>query len=166
MKLPSTVADSFELWTLLGQVRHAMYQARKEELLNFKITPRQSMVMYIISALGDKATSSEIARWLFRENHSVSELLKRMEKDGLIRKIKDFKKGNMFRVVLTERGFKAHESTKKFETILKIMSCLSKEEHQQLKSTLEKLWYKTLDEQGITQMPPCWPFDKDENITY
>ena len=92
MKLPSTVADSFELWTLLGQVRHAMYQARKKELQRFKISPRQSMVMYIILALGDKATPSAIARWLFRETHSVSEFLKRMEKEGLIRKIRDFKK--------------------------------------------------------------------------
>lgn len=165
IKLPLTVADNFELWTLLGQVRHAMHQARKKELRKFKISPMQSMVMYVILSLGDKATPSEIARWLFRETHSVSEFLKRMEKDRLIRKVKDLKKRNMFRVVLAEKGFKAHRDTKKLEPILTIMSCLSKEEHQQLKSTLEKLWYKTLDERGITRIPPCWPFDKDESST-
>jgi len=142
-----------------------MYQARKEELRRFKISPRQSMVMYVILALGNEATPSAIARWLFRETHSVSEFLKRMEEDGLIIKIKDLKKRNMFRVVLTEKGLKAHGNTRKLETILRIMSCLSKEEHQQLKTTLEKLWYETLDERGITQIPPYWPFEKDESGT-
>ena len=160
MECKSSVADIYELWTMLGQVRHAMYRSRKEELSKYGISPMQSTVTYVILALGDKATPTMISHWLFREIHSVSEFLKRMEKDGLVKKIKDLKRSHMYRVVLTEKGLEAHNHTKALESILDITSCLSEEERQQLRPILEKLWYKTLGNRGIIKIPPpYWPFE-------
>ena len=60
---------------------------------------------------------------------------------------------NMIRVTITEKGRKAVHDTKKMESIKKIMSSLTKGEHQQLRAILEKLWNKALGELGIDKRP-------------
>jgi rRNA processing protein Gar1 len=68
-------------WIWLSRTRDAVFAARRKELHRYDISARQASVMFVIQALGDKATPSEISRWLLREPHSVSEFLQRMEKD-------------------------------------------------------------------------------------
>ena len=52
----------YNLWVLLAHTRHAIFEAREKELRLFNITARRSAVLYIIQALGDKATPAEISR--------------------------------------------------------------------------------------------------------
>jgi DNA-binding MarR family transcriptional regulator len=73
-------------WIWLSRTRDAVFSARRKELHRYAISARQASVMFVIQALGDKATPGEISRWLLREPNSVSEFLKRMEKDGLIKR--------------------------------------------------------------------------------
>ena len=96
----------YDLWLLIAQVRHAMFQARQKELVKYNITGRQAAVMLITQNIGYKATPSEISRWLLREPHTVTDLLNRMEKKGLLTKTKDLDRKNMIRVALTERDVK------------------------------------------------------------
>ena len=50
---------------------------------------------------------------LLRECHSVHEILKRMEKDGLLKKINDPHRKNGVMVELTEKGFKTYQLLEK-----------------------------------------------------
>ena len=88
--------------------------------------------MFVIQALGDKATPGEISRWLLRKPNSVSEFLQRMEKDGLIERYQDPRRRNVVRVKLTENGMKAFQKVTKLESIHKVMAVLSEEEIGQL----------------------------------
>ena len=142
------------LWMWLSRTRDAIFRARERELHQYNISCIQSTVMQIIRALGDKATPAEISRWAFRESQSVSELLNRMEKEGLIEKIKDLDRRNMVRVVLTERGLEVYQQTQKYEMVHKVMSSLSAAERQQLRSTLKKVWDKALEELESGIRPP------------
>lgn len=129
----------YNLWMLLNQARDAVLKARRKELYQYNIPTRQATALFAIQAIGDKATPGEIARWLFREPHTVSGLLSRMEKKGLVRTSKDLDRKNMVRVTLTDKGKQAYHQSTKRESIRRIMSSLSEEQQQQLASSLQTL---------------------------
>ena len=144
----------YNLWVLLAQTKDAVLRARQKELHRYGISATQSAALFAIQAIGDKATPAEISRWLFREPHSVSELLSRMEKEGLVRKTKDLDRKNQVRVELTEKGYEAYDQSMKQESIHKIMSSLSEEAREQLRSCLQTLRDEALKELGVEpQMP-------------
>ena len=150
-----SVDGNYELAVLLAQARDAVMKARRKELTRYHISPRQSAVLYYIQAIGERATPAEISRGIFRESHSISEILGRMEKQGLLRRVKDLSRKNMVRVELTEKGLEACNHSEKRASIDKIFSALSKEERQQLRSYLERLRDKAL--RLIQKKRPLFP---------
>jgi len=131
--------QNYELWVLLQQSRDAIHQARDKELRKYGISNLQAAVLFIIQAIGHKATPSEISRWIFREPQGVSALLTRMEKKGLVKRVKGLDRRNVARVEITEKGYQAYNDSTREESIDRIMSSLAEEERQQLKSWLLKL---------------------------
>lgn len=129
----------YNLWVLLHQTRDATYNAREKELRQYGISPMEAAVLFIIQAIGDEATPAEISRWLFRKQHSVTALLVRMEKRGLVKKTRDLARKNMVRVTITEKGTQAYSNSANRDSIHKIMSTLSEEEHRQLSASLLKV---------------------------
>ena len=126
-----------------------MVKARDKELRNTGISHVQRSVLFSVNIIGNKATPAELARWLFREPHSMSELLSRMEKAGLIKKVKDLEKKNLVRIVLTDKGCEAYKLSTRHDSINNILSCLSPEELQQFGEYLHRIRGKALSELGI-----------------
>ena len=153
----SCAKEDFTLWVLLRQAGHTVYQATQKELSQYGISPEQAGVLSIVQFLDNKATPAEISRWLLREPHTVSGILSRMEKKGLVRKTKDLVRKNLVRVTLTEKGKQAYYQSTKIESIRQIMSCLSEEECQQLSSCLKTLRDRALKQLGVDQKPPFPP---------
>lgn len=143
------MGQDYELWLLLAQVKHVVSQLRGRELRKLGITPEQARVLYIVKAAGGMPTPAVISRWMLRRPHTVSALVNRMEKKGLVRKTRDSDRKNLVKVSLTRRGQQAYEQSAKRESIRKIMSPLSQEERQQLKSHLQKLRRYAFKEFGI-----------------
>ena len=135
----SDIKQSYRFWVLLNQTLDAILRAREKELSPYGISSIQAAALLAIETIGSKATPAEISRWLFREPHSVSGLLKRMEEQGLVSRTKDLHRKNLIRVSLTEKGQRAYQQADKRESIHKVMSSLTKEELQQLESYLERL---------------------------
>ena len=152
-----TEDKDYELWVLLAQAREAMYKARQEELRRYNLSPRQSAVLFIIRAIGDKVTPAEISRWLLRESHSVSEIINRMEKKGLLKKVRDLDRKNLVRIELTEKGSEAYNQAIKRDSIHTIVSALSDEERRQFSSTLKTIRDKALKETGKELRTPFPP---------
>lgn len=136
-------------WVMLHQARDAIFKVREKELKKYGISATKASVLFNIQAIGYKATPSEIARHLLRESHSVSSILDRMEKQGLVKKVKDLDRKNMVRVYLTDKGQKVYDKAAKRESICEIISCLSDEERRQLISSLKKLRNKALKQLGL-----------------
>ena len=147
-----------ELWALLGQARLAMIKVRRKELHRYHLSPNKSIVLQGLHVIGDKATPAQISRWLFREPHSISELLGRMEKEGLVKKFKDLDKKNQVRVMMTEKGREVYDQTLKLEAVRRIMSTLSSEQSRQLRSCLLTLRNNAVKELGTKyELPfPSW----------
>lgn len=148
MKNSSTV-DMDSAWVMLHQARDAIVKVREKELKKYGISATKASALFNIQAIGYKATPSEIARHLLRESHSVSTILSRMEKQGLIRKVNDLDRKNMVRVYLTDKGQQVYHEAAKRESIREVMSCLSDEECRQLVSSLRKLRNKALKKLGF-----------------
>jgi DNA-binding MarR family transcriptional regulator len=69
-----------ELWALLCQAFETIAKAREDELRPLGITRMQAAVLSILQKIEASAIPAELARWLFREPHTVAALLDRMEK--------------------------------------------------------------------------------------
>ena len=152
--------QDYRLWWLILLVRRAMYKAESKELFQYGLTHVEASVLFIIQAIGYKATPAEISRWILRESHSVSGLLDRMEKEGLVRKVKDLDRKNLIRVELTEKGCEAYNLTVGRSTIHQIMSALSQKERQQLEKCLQKLFDEALKELGWNHEHPfSFPYE-------
>lgn len=143
----------FASWVFMARTRDAIFRSRVKELRKHNLSARQASVLIVLEELDEKATLAEVSKWVFREPHSVSDFLKRMERDGLIKRIKDLARKNMIRVEITDKGREAVHNTKKMESVHKIMAVLSKEEHQQLRAIMQKLWNKALEELRIENRP-------------
>jgi len=156
--LLSTDKD-YNLWVLLRQTRDAMSKARESELEKYGISSIQAAVLFTIQAIGQDATPAEISRRLMREPHSVSGLLNRMQKQGLIKRVKDLPKRNMVRVVMTEKGEEAYRQSTRRLSMHDTISVLTDEERNQLWNHLEKLRDRAMKLAGIgyeLPFPPHW----------
>ena len=138
--------ELFNLWWVLRRTSHVIMKSRNKELANCGISTATSAVLFISHTMDSKVTPAEISRQLLREAHSVSGLVARMEKAGLVRKVKDLDRKNMVRVELTEKGREAYARAQKRESIHRIMSVLSEAEREQLMSSLLKLREAALKE--------------------
>ncbi len=157
MKNSSSVEEDFILWVLLLQARDMIFKARQKELSQYSISPEEAGILCLVQVLGSKATPTEISRWLLREPHTVSGILSRMQRKGLLTKTKDLDRKNMVRVSLTNKGQQAYYQSTKVESVRKIMSSLSQDERRQLSSGLKTLRDRALKELGIEQKPPLPP---------
>jgi DNA-binding MarR family transcriptional regulator len=96
--------DGHRLLAMLRQTHDAVLRIRQVELRKFNLTPEQSAALVNIHALGKDATITELARRLFRKSNSITVLVMRMEKRGLLKKTRDRYKRNTVRLTLTKKG--------------------------------------------------------------
>lgn len=150
MKNSTSTDPYFNSWVLLHQTRDAILKTREKELSKYNISFMQAAVLFATEALGGKATLTELSEWLFREHHSVSTLINRMEKEDLVKKDRNSGKKNSIFVTLTAKGKQTYKQSIKRESIKEIMSCLPEEELRQLASSLQKLRGKALE--NITEV--------------
>jgi len=153
----SNVDDDYRLWVLLHQAKDTIFAAREVELRQYGTSPMHAAVLFIIRAIGSEVTPAKIARWLLRSPNTVSDLLDRMERAGLVRKTRDLDRKNVTRVTITDKGRQAHNDSMKLESVHRIMSCLSKEERQQLWSILQKLRDEALKPAVVSPRQVPWP---------
>jgi DNA-binding MarR family transcriptional regulator len=135
----SPADQDYDLWVLLNQVQSLMMNARDIELMEYGTTAMQAAVLFITNSIGEETIPAEISRWLLRKPATVSGLLDRMEKTGLIERARDLPRKNLVRIRLTEKGKQAYKQSLKRKSLHRTMSCLSQEERQQLASILVKL---------------------------
>jgi DNA-binding MarR family transcriptional regulator len=157
MKDFPSVDEDYKLWVLLNQAADTTLRARQKELDRYGISSAEAALLFAVQAIGERATPAEITRWLLREPHTVTELLNRMEKGGLVKKSKDLERKNLVRVSITEKGRQAYEQSTKRKSIHKVISSLSQQERQQLRLYLEKLRNKALGELREERPKPPFP---------
>ena len=137
--------ELYRLSVLIKQIDNAIQKSRENELRKFGITPEQAAALICIRSLGDKATSAEISRWLFRDESSSLVMIRRMIKQGLIIKKADRNNKHIIKIILTSKGLTAYKNAISFLALTNIFDCLTESKKQQLNSILNIIRNRAFD---------------------
>ena len=105
-KLPTNVR---ELYPLFNNTGFMISRARELELANFGLTLEQGVLLHTLIKMGGSATLSELSADTVRQYHSVSTLVNRMTKLGLVKKVKHSDK-KKFEVSITDKGLNIYSN--------------------------------------------------------
>jgi DNA-binding MarR family transcriptional regulator len=148
IKLFSDGDEYQDLYLMFSHARYLSFRAREKELRKYHLTPEQAHILFIIKSLKEEASPIRIASLIFRERHSVSTLVQRMEKKGLIKKTKDLERKNMVRVSLTKKGETSYALSTKRDSTHHIMGVLNKTERGQFLGFLRRIMARSQQELG------------------
>ena len=154
--------EYFPLWVMIAQTKDAILRARQRDYARFNISNERRAVLWNIQNNGGRATPVEISRQLFRELHSVTEMLKRMEQEGLIKRYKGTGRSKV-EVRLTEKGLEVFNQSLHNETDKRIFSVLTRKERERLASYLWKLRGQVMKELGIPEWQIKFPLDPNNS---
>ncbi len=152
--------SEFYLWVLFSQTRDAILKVRERELHTQHVSERHAQILFIINLIGHDATPARISKWLLREPHSVSEIIDRMEKQGLLKRVKDMDRRNQVRIEVTEKGNKMYQRSFVPKNLINILSVLGDRERKQFISSLLKLRGEALKYVGTRYEVPLPPIER------
>jgi DNA-binding MarR family transcriptional regulator len=140
----STADSDYELWTMIIHATDLIYDIREKELARYGITPRQAGILTVLDDFGGNVKLADIAQVSNREPNSISTLVQRMERNGLVTKQRDQQRKNVIRVSLTSKGEEVLPLVSNRRSLHRIFSSLSDEEIAQVKASLNKLMARGL----------------------
>lgn len=141
-----------DLWKLLDKSRFAIARLRGIELSQLGLTIEQSSILQTLLENGGSLTTKELEEETMRQPNSISILVKRMVKMGLLRREKT-KSRQRHRIYLTQEG----EKLIKKVTLVSIeisFASFTTEEKQQISRCLNKLLENARELLGIPHRPP------------
>jgi DNA-binding MarR family transcriptional regulator len=140
MKTEFEISKGHQLLALLGTTLNALLKARRKELETSGITIAQTWVLWGLKVRGEPLTVAEISQFIDRSHLTTSQLLKRMEKDGLIVRKKGPQSNGPVKIMTTKKGKEIlHYANKRHKLLDEITASLSPNEVQNLSSYLKKL---------------------------
>jgi len=134
-----------KMWVKLFATATVVQRARELELAKVGITPIQAGVLMILKTATKPVTPTQLARILYREPHSMSALLQRMEKQGLIDRSKDLEQKNLVRISITKKGEETFKRQWSHKVTTSITSCLAEREVDVLEKSLDKLRVRAVE---------------------
>lgn len=111
------------------------------ELAKHGSNPTRFATMNALFVHGGTMTPTAISKWLFRTKHSITSMLDRLDKIGLIRRERSARDGRSVNVSITDKGWK---STKKMIQVANrisegSLSCFNQDELEILMALLKRL---------------------------
>jgi len=127
------------VWLLLHRVRDILALCEDSIFAEYGITTEQFSVLAAVKSRGGSLRPTDLASILERSVNSMSMLVDRMVKAGLVRRTRDRIDRRVVRVTLTSKGANAIERAipEGWDFIQKILSPLSYKDKQALASMLE-----------------------------
>jgi DNA-binding MarR family transcriptional regulator len=118
------------LWFLSHRTHELLRRCEDQVYGEYNLTTEQYTVLVSIKYMGGVAKPSEIARWIGRTPNSVSMIVDRMVKDGLLRRVRDRSDRRVVNVSITSKAENSLEPAIRagWEFIQKITSPLSNED--------------------------------------
>jgi DNA-binding MarR family transcriptional regulator len=111
------------------------------------LTMEQYATLVAIKYLNDPVRPTDVARWIGRRTNSVSMMVDRMVKAGLVRRKRDRRDRRVVSLIITSKAENALKPANQagWEFIQKIMSPLSDEDRHTFARLLETLRYQTMN---------------------
>ena len=145
MKDAAQMNENEKTWERLVVTYTILERARELELGQAGLSLPQAAVIYFLKIAREPLTPSKLSRLIYKEPHTLSGLLSRMEAQGLVKKTKDLKRKNLVRVSLTKKGEESFKRQVNVRTVRNVTSCLSSKELASLNELLDKLYAKGIE---------------------
>ena len=148
------MTEEFELesqrlkaFMLLHRIRELIFRCQDRVVAEFELTTEQYSVLAAMKYLDTPIRITDIAQWMEHKVNSVSMLVDRMVKAGLLKRIRDLPDRRELRLVITRKGEQAFKlaNPRVRKLINEISSPLSSEEINTLIKLLEILSNKALE---------------------
>jgi DNA-binding MarR family transcriptional regulator len=148
MKVNRDFTDvTVRLWLFAFQTSDVLRMCTEQLFSEYHITTEQYDVLVSVKYLGDRVNITDIATWLRRSTNSISMLVDRMVKAGLVKRVRDRVDRRVVYVVLSSKGKNALElaSPGCWELIKEFLSPLSYEDRRTFISLFEVINRKALE---------------------
>ena len=134
-------------WILLRQSYNLIFRCEDRVFSDYDLTTEQHTVLMAIKNISGPVRITDIARWLDRSVNSVSMIIDRMVKAGLVKRTRDRKDRRTVFVTLTKKAEDAYVPATEagWGLIQEILSPLSNEDKRTLIKLLEAVRDKTYD---------------------
>ncbi len=134
-------------WVLLRQTWSAMEKAAERKLAKTCLTLEQVHVLWICRDYPGLLTTAQIARLLSRQSQTVTGLLNRLERKGLLKRVLRRKGKPFTEIKITDKGTETVGPAIEVARALmkEIMSTLSAREHEDVQRVLRVLQRKTAE---------------------
>jgi DNA-binding MarR family transcriptional regulator len=145
--------NTFNTWRLLDSARFAIGRLRDMELACSSLTPEQVAILNSLKIRNGKALVTEIANVWMRQRNSITTLVHRMEKLGLVKSNK-YPGQKEIEIEITLKGENILSKIPR-ESLEKAFSPLSEKEMLELAVILRKLLLNARDQLGYDEeLPP------------
>jgi DNA-binding MarR family transcriptional regulator len=143
-------------WILLRQAYTLVLRCEDRVFGEYGLTTEQHAVLMSIKNISGPVRITDIARWLDRSVNSVSMIIDRMVKAGLVKRTRDRKDRRTVFVTMTSKAEEAYvpATTAGWGLIQEILSPLSDEEKRtliRLLETLRDVTYDCLEPGGVVE---------------
>jgi len=141
-----TESVTLKLWRQVYQTYTLLKKCENQIFEEYGLTTEQFAVLTTIDYLSGPVKVTDIALWLERSTNSISMIVDRMVKAGLVRRIRNTRDRRVVQVVNTSKGKNALKpaTVASLDVVRKIMSPISLEEKSTLVSLLGTLKYEML----------------------
>lgn len=147
--------DGYRLWVIFHEAYDLMTKYEEDILKKAGITREQFLVLGMIKLIDEVADKpvimARLASGLNRQPNSVTAIIDRMEKNGLIQKLRNLPDRRAINLLLTPKGDETFRIGLKLgkRLIRAIFSVYTEEEMQILIALLKKLKAKVNEESGV-----------------
>ena len=151
------VDKDYTLVVSIMQVADILVKVRERELLPHNLSATAAEVLFLVKAMGENVTPATITRMMMQEHHSISGILVRMEKHGLLNLTKDMERKNHIRVTLTAKGEKALNQVMKLTGTTQLLAKLTVNQRSKLEQLLTVIKEAGLKELYHRPKVLLWP---------
>ena len=141
-------------WLLLRQVPNLVARCEDQVFSKYGLTTERHSVLMAMKHIEDPVRPTDVARWLDLSVNSVSMIIDRMVKAGLVKRVRDRKDRRTVFLSSTSKADKAYvlASVAGWELIQEILTPLSDSDKRALIKLLEPLRDKTYDYLGAGEV--------------
>jgi DNA-binding MarR family transcriptional regulator len=141
------------LYVLFDNTRELIFKAVEMELGQYQMSAPQVKLLDTLVRSDGELSLGQLSDVTGKELNSVSALVTRMTKKGLVKKFRKPGDGKIY-VAITENGKEIYENTVTEKSIHLIFDALSITEEKQLQTLLKKLHQKARTLLGLGYKPP------------
>jgi DNA-binding MarR family transcriptional regulator len=137
-----------QTWMMLHQTASSMAKCEEKRFSPLGLTTQQHAILMAIKLSSTPPSLIQIADWVDRHANSITLIVDRMEKSGLVKRTRNIQDRRSYNLIMTAKGEKYLQSglAAGLSLIQEILSCLSDAESQKLFDLLDKIRTKAIEQ--------------------